>query len=85
MNGGVKQARDEWIALLCQHGEPGAFADLVRRCKAPGIAIPQLAADTAVDVTEVRISGRGDWTAIGLCIAGVRGWEAGLRRLCVQE
>jgi RNA polymerase sigma-70 factor (ECF subfamily) len=35
MNAGVKQAWDEWIALRCQHGEPGAFADLVREMERP--------------------------------------------------
>src|SRR3954470_16313103 len=35
MNPSVKQARDEWIALRCQHGEPGAFAELVREMERP--------------------------------------------------
>jgi RNA polymerase sigma-70 factor, ECF subfamily len=35
MNASVKQARDEWIALRCQHGEPAAFADLVREMERP--------------------------------------------------
>src|SRR6516164_4255930 len=30
MKATLKQARDEWIALRCQRGEPEAFADLVR-------------------------------------------------------
>lgn len=35
MNASVRQARDEWIALRCQHGEPEAFADLVRDMERP--------------------------------------------------
>jgi RNA polymerase sigma-70 factor (ECF subfamily) len=35
MNASVKQVRDEWIALRCQHGEPGAFADLVDEMEWP--------------------------------------------------
>jgi RNA polymerase sigma-70 factor, ECF subfamily len=35
MDDGVKQARDEWIALRCQFGEPEAFADLVREMERP--------------------------------------------------
>src|SRR6476646_10278401 len=35
MNASVKQARDEWLALRCQHGEPEAFADLVREMERP--------------------------------------------------
>jgi RNA polymerase sigma-70 factor (ECF subfamily) len=35
MNASIKQARDEWIALRCQLGEPGAFTDLVREMERP--------------------------------------------------
>jgi RNA polymerase sigma-70 factor (ECF subfamily) len=35
MNASVKQARDEWIARRCQHGEPEAFGDLVREMERP--------------------------------------------------
>jgi DNA-directed RNA polymerase specialized sigma24 family protein len=31
----ARQARDEWLALRCQLGEPGAFADLVREMERP--------------------------------------------------
>lgn len=35
MNGATQHARDEWIALRCQSGEPGAFAELVRTFERP--------------------------------------------------
>lgn len=35
MNASLQQARDEWIALRCQHGEPEAFRDLVREMERP--------------------------------------------------
>jgi RNA polymerase sigma-70 factor, ECF subfamily len=35
MNANVKRARDEWIALRCQNGEPQAFVDLVREMERP--------------------------------------------------
>jgi RNA polymerase sigma-70 factor (ECF subfamily) len=35
MNASIQQTRDEWIALRCQHGEPEAFADLVREMERP--------------------------------------------------
>jgi RNA polymerase sigma-70 factor, ECF subfamily len=35
MNTSIQQARDEWIALRCRHGEPEAFADLVRAMERP--------------------------------------------------
>jgi hypothetical protein len=35
MNAGVKQAREEWLVLRCQHAEPAAFADLVRDMERP--------------------------------------------------
>ena len=35
MNGATQHARDEWIALRCQSGEPDAFAELVRRFERP--------------------------------------------------
>lgn len=31
----ARQARDEWLALHCRLGEPGAFADLVREMERP--------------------------------------------------
>ena len=31
----ARQARDEWLALRCRLGEPGAFADLVREMERP--------------------------------------------------
>ncbi len=35
MTGEMRQARDEWLALRCQSGEPGAFTDLVREMERP--------------------------------------------------
>lgn len=35
MNGATQQARDEWIALRCQSGEPDAFGELVRTFERP--------------------------------------------------
>jgi RNA polymerase sigma factor (sigma-70 family) len=35
MNASVKQAREEWLVLRCQHGEPAAFGDLVREMERP--------------------------------------------------
>jgi RNA polymerase sigma-70 factor (ECF subfamily) len=55
MNASVKQARDEWIALRCQHGEPGAFADLVREMERPLLYFAQKLVndeDRALDVLQ---------------------------------
>src|SRR6266496_4276648 len=55
MNASVKQARDEWIALRCQHGEPGAFADLVREMERPLLYFAQKLVndeDKALDVLQ---------------------------------
>src|SRR5882724_1078441 len=35
MNANLQQARDEWIALRCQLGEPEAFADLIQEMERP--------------------------------------------------
>jgi hypothetical protein len=35
MNASVREARDEWIVLRCQHGDPEAFGDLVREMEQP--------------------------------------------------
>jgi RNA polymerase sigma-70 factor (ECF subfamily) len=55
MNACVKQARDEWIALRCQHGEPEAFADLVREMERPLLYFTQKLVndqDRALDVLQ---------------------------------
>jgi RNA polymerase sigma-70 factor (ECF subfamily) len=55
MNAGVKQVRDEWIALRCRHGEPEAFADLVREMERPLLYFAQKLVkdeDTALDVLQ---------------------------------
>ncbi len=55
MNASVQQTRDEWIALRCQHGEPGAFADLVREMERPLLYFAQKLVnnqDTALDVLQ---------------------------------
>jgi RNA polymerase sigma-70 factor (ECF subfamily) len=55
MNADTRQARDEWIALRCQHGEPGAFADLVHDMERPLLYFAhQLVgdADRALDVLQ---------------------------------
>jgi RNA polymerase sigma-70 factor, ECF subfamily len=35
MAANTQQIRDEWLALRCQHGDPSAFADLVREMERP--------------------------------------------------
>jgi len=35
MAASTQQIRDEWLALRCQHGDPSAFADLVREMERP--------------------------------------------------
>src|SRR5262245_51200293 len=55
MNGSVQQTRDEWIALRCQHGEPGAFADLARKMERPLLYFAQKLVndeDRALDVLQ---------------------------------
>jgi RNA polymerase sigma-70 factor, ECF subfamily len=55
MNASVQQTRDEWIALRCQHGEPGAFADLVREMERPLLYFAQKLVndqDKALDVLQ---------------------------------
>jgi RNA polymerase sigma-70 factor (ECF subfamily) len=55
MSANVKQARDEWIALRCQHGEPGAFGDLVREMERPLLYFAQKLVndeDKALDVLQ---------------------------------
>jgi RNA polymerase sigma-70 factor (ECF subfamily) len=55
MNASVQQTRDEWIALRCQHGEPGAFADLVREMERPLLYFAQKLVndeDRALDVLQ---------------------------------
>jgi RNA polymerase sigma-70 factor (ECF subfamily) len=55
MNASVQQIRDEWIALRCQHGEPEAFADLVREMERPLLYFAQKLVndeDKALDVLQ---------------------------------
>jgi RNA polymerase sigma-70 factor, ECF subfamily len=55
MNASIQQARDEWIALRCQHGEPGAFADLVSEMERPLLYFAQKLVndgDKALDVIQ---------------------------------
>jgi RNA polymerase sigma-70 factor, ECF subfamily len=55
MNASVKQARDEWIALRCQHGEPEAFGELVREMERPLLYFAQKLVndeDKALDVLQ---------------------------------
>jgi RNA polymerase sigma-70 factor (ECF subfamily) len=55
MNASIKQARDEWIALRCQHAEPEAFADLVRELERPLLYFVQKLVndeDKALDVLQ---------------------------------
>jgi RNA polymerase sigma-70 factor (ECF subfamily) len=55
MSANVKKARDEWIALRCQHGEPGAFEDLVREMERPLLYFAQKLVndeDKALDVLQ---------------------------------
>lgn len=55
MNAAVQRARDEWIALRCQHGEPEAFADLVREMERPLLYFAQKLLnneDKALDVLQ---------------------------------
>lgn len=55
MNASVKQARDEWITLRCQHGEPEAFGDLVREMERPLLYFAQKLVndeDKALDVLQ---------------------------------
>jgi RNA polymerase sigma-70 factor (ECF subfamily) len=50
-----QQTRDEWIALRCQHGEPEAFADLVRELERPLLYFAQKLVrdqDKALDVLQ---------------------------------
>jgi RNA polymerase sigma-70 factor (ECF subfamily) len=35
MSNSIQRVRDEWLALRCQHGEPEAFAELVREMERP--------------------------------------------------
>lgn len=35
MSSSIQRVRDEWLALRCQHGEPEAFAELVREMERP--------------------------------------------------
>jgi RNA polymerase sigma-70 factor (ECF subfamily) len=48
----ARRARDEWIALRCQLGDPGAFADLVRELERPLLyyLAKLLGEDQALDV-----------------------------------
>jgi RNA polymerase sigma-70 factor (ECF subfamily) len=55
MNASVQPTRDEWIALRCQHGEPEAFADLVREMERPLLYFVQKLVndeDKALDVLQ---------------------------------
>lgn len=55
MNTSIKQARDEWIALRCQHGEPEAFAELIREMERPLLYFAQKLVndeDKALDVLQ---------------------------------
>ena len=55
MNASVRQARDEWIVLRCQHGEPEAFGDLVREMERPLLYFAQKSVndeDKALDVLQ---------------------------------
>src|SRR6516165_6796742 len=55
MNAAAKQARDEWIALRCQHGEPEAFGDLVGEMERPLLYFAQKLVndeDKALDVLQ---------------------------------
>jgi RNA polymerase sigma-70 factor (ECF subfamily) len=55
MNASVRQARDEWIVLRCQHGEPEAFGDLVREMERPLLYFAQKLVndeDKALDVLQ---------------------------------
>src|SRR5262245_9876711 len=55
MNARVKQARDEWIALRCQHGELEAFGELVREMERPLLYFAQMLVndqDKALDVLQ---------------------------------
>lgn len=55
MNAATKRARDEWIALRCQHGEPEAFGDLVREMERPLLYFAQKLVndpDKALDVLQ---------------------------------
>jgi hypothetical protein len=61
MNASIQQTRDEWIALQCQHGEPGAFADLVREMERPLLYFAQkLVAEQQTDETEENRAASGD-------------------------
>jgi RNA polymerase sigma-70 factor (ECF subfamily) len=55
MSANLQQTRDEWIALRCQHGEPGAFDDLVREMERPLLYFAQKLVndeDKALDVLQ---------------------------------
>jgi RNA polymerase sigma-70 factor (ECF subfamily) len=55
MNASVKKARDEWIVLRCQHGDPEAFGDLVREMERPLLYFAQKLVndeDKALDVLQ---------------------------------
>ena len=55
MNDGIQKARDEWIALRCQHGEPEAFAILVSDLEKPLLYFAQKLLkdeDRALDVLQ---------------------------------
>jgi RNA polymerase sigma-70 factor (ECF subfamily) len=55
MNANIRQARDEWIALRCQNGEPRAFADLVGEMERPLLYFAQKLVndeDKALDVLQ---------------------------------
>jgi RNA polymerase sigma-70 factor (ECF subfamily) len=55
MDAELQQARDEWIALRCQHGEPQAFSDLVREMERPLLYFAQKLLgneDKALDVLQ---------------------------------
>ena len=55
MSSSARQARDEWIALRCKHGEPEAFRDLVREMERPLLYFAQKLVndeDKALDVLQ---------------------------------
>jgi RNA polymerase sigma-70 factor (ECF subfamily) len=55
MNAEVQKTRDEWIALRCQHGDPGAFGDLIRDMERPLLYFAQKLVnnqDKALDVLQ---------------------------------
>jgi RNA polymerase sigma-70 factor (ECF subfamily) len=54
MSDSIREARDEWLALRLRHGEPEAFAELVREAERPLLyyLTKLVGADAALDVLQ---------------------------------